>query len=263
MYSNCQLYVPDMKPPEGSILNPYLEINQGIVGYWPMWSGAGSQVFDLSGNGWTGTAVTSLVWTSGKFGSALDFSSNNRFKIEDDFSTNEWSIVIWAKPSNLTASQYLTDGNQKRTVILGIQNNYWNIFDYPTGNKHDTEIPATANEWQQICYTTDNVNTQGYKNGRLIIDVVGASSIPSNNYYYIGAADTGVVPFLGLMDHVLMYSRVLTVSEIAQLYREPFCGFRWTNIVQLASYYETAVGNPMLLQGQLLNSPLLQGRLIA
>jgi hypothetical protein len=36
------------------------------------------------------------------------------------------------------------------------------------------------------------------------------------------------------------YLRCLSASEIAQLYREPFCGFRWASIEQLAAYYAEA-----------------------
>ena len=40
----------------------------------------------------------------------------------------------------------------------------------------------------------------------------------------------------------MIFNRILSPGEITRLYREPFCGFRWMSIEQLAAYY-AVVGN--------------------
>ena len=215
-----------IKPVLGSQLELGHPLSGGLVGCWLFNEGTGNKVFDLSGNRNHGTGVTALVWGSGKFGPSLQFGgAGDRFKIDDGFSTAGWTIIFWAKPINITANQYVTDGNLKRSVLLGFQNNYWNIYNYPTGTDTDSQMLAIANVWQQVAYTTDNVTTQGYINGKLQIDVVGASPIPSDNYYYVGATDVGSSAYTGQIDNMLIYNRVSIASEIALLYREPFIMF--------------------------------------
>ena len=41
-------------------------------------------------------------------------------------------------------------------------------------------------------------------------------------------------------DYLSIYNRALSASEIALLNPEPFCGFRWTSIEQLAAYIAAA-----------------------
>jgi len=47
----------------------------------------------------------------------------------------------------------------------------------------------------------------------------------------------------GNIEYVYLFNRALSASEISLLYREPFCGYRWTNIIQLASYVAAAGGS--------------------
>jgi hypothetical protein len=57
--------------------------NLGLIGYWPMNEGVGTSAGDASGFGNTGTfgnaAGTNPVWTTGKFGTGVQFNGANNF----------------------------------------------------------------------------------------------------------------------------------------------------------------------------------------
>ena len=57
----------NQKPILGRGINWGDPLARGLVGYWLMNEGVGNKVYDLSGNGRTGT-ISGALWTAGKFG---------------------------------------------------------------------------------------------------------------------------------------------------------------------------------------------------
>ena len=245
MYSNLQPYVPDRKPPEGCILNPYLEINQGLVLDALFNEGSGNKVFDLSGNGNTG-AITGAIWVPGKYGSCLDFDGDGDYvQLPDinDSITTEGTVSIWLK----LASDPPTGNPQSGLIYLNNVTNLPTHYPYNNGSIYIAILRESDRftladggfnkaVWHHIAITSKPGanNWVMYRNGAQIGNATGDNTLTITNAQ-IGTSEDDY-DFNGLIDHVMIYNRALSASEIALLYREPFCGFRWTNIIQLASY---------------------------
>jgi len=83
-------------------------LDDGLMGYWPMDEGSGTNVSDQSGNGNDGTFRGSPGpgWVSGKVGGALDFAApkndDDMVVVPDDPSfdaftdNNAWSVSFWS-----------------------------------------------------------------------------------------------------------------------------------------------------------------------
>ncbi len=250
-----------------------------------MWEGGGPTVEDLSGNGNTGTRNgTGTIWTPGKFGSAQQFNASDDY-LDIAFSgagivagQTQVTIVFCVNPTNSGDNKRLFDENTGTVGFtrLGLEHDSTTIQMKWRDANADPEGAATTlstgtitnDVWQQIAGVYDSLNNSQkiYRNG---VEVASASNATvafgtSTSFgVRIGAGPNNANYFQGLLDHFLIYNRILSASEIALLSIEPFCGFRWTSIIELASYVAAVGGMPMLLKGQLMNSPLLQGRLIA
>ena len=57
----------------GTLLDPGAPINQGLVGWWPMWEGAGGKTLDISGKNNHGTLTNEPLWSGG----GLKFDATN------------------------------------------------------------------------------------------------------------------------------------------------------------------------------------------
>lgn len=247
MYSNLQPYVIDRKPPPGALRNPYLEINRGIVGDWLLNGGSGGQVFDLSGNRKTGT-ITGATWGAGKYGSAIEYSETAGHKIDcgKPIIVSRCSVVVGFT---------VTDHDVYHGLYVGLNGRGWSGRTYiQTNGKIGTQIyvstvqkivvsdaAISAGVHHQHVFTYDLVDLKCYVDG-LYSNKTNAPGTHDTSTYTlrIGEAWANGYPYEGLIDYLYIYNRDFTASEIAQLYREPFCGFRWTNIVQLASYVAVA-----------------------
>ena len=265
MYSNGGIYVPDRKPLMGAVLNPYLLINRGLVGYWPMWSGAGSKVYDLSGEGIEGSFVSTTHWESGKKGSVVDYDGNSDlinfgdcFTFGDGSSDKPFSIVSLIYPRDATNFGILT-----KAISLSAGDSEWYFeisdndklrvsmcdsrIDQRIGRVYNTALTSLENTWIHVGMSYDgsgsSVGLRIYKDGIRVDDINNIAG----SYVAMENTTTPVLSgsFLrdysggrwanGLIDHIYVYNRVLSASEFALLYREPFCGFRSMSIELWAS----------------------------
>jgi len=229
-----------MKPQLGSQLNCEHPLAAGLVAYWPMNEGGGQAIYDLSGNNNTGT-ITNAVWRPAKFGNGLYFDGTGDYaKIEPcpdslKFVGGKFTVVAWIYPQEDAFN--IICGNDQNTSSGG-----WAFAQYTTGSlllyiasafKQSTTNILTLNAWNQVVVTYDNSIKicRFYVNGVFINQ---PSAFAYNLGYTAGRPFAiGIDPrnyagqeYNGLIDNVMIYKRALTASEIAQLYREPFCIFR-------------------------------------
>lgn len=111
---------------------------------------------------------------SGVFGDALRFNSGTDL-LEGSFSglgVTQRTLKVWLRPDSVTDNRYLSTfnggGRQNLTaLLLGFQSGNFNVFDegYPTGSAPDTQIPASALQWQRLVYTWNGSILKGYING--------------------------------------------------------------------------------------------------
>jgi hypothetical protein len=253
LYSNGGIYIPGRKPPMGVFRNPYLKINRGIVGDWMMWEGAGPTVEDLSGNGNTGTLTGTVPsWTSGKHGSGILFPGTDEYiSTTGDIDLDYVTIIASVKSNSSTGSRFIVNKNFSDSVIpfslcITPHDSYGGMAYYQSGWKNTDDITDIRNtgRYHHVAGTYDGVRLNYYIDGVLdVSSLEGSGVLPKNNAVVdIGVYRNDNVYFDGIIEYVMIFNRALSASEIALLYRELFCGFRWDSIEQLAAYYEVAVG---------------------
>jgi len=238
-----QFFAPNQKPMLG------LQVNKGHqlgdpAGAWFFNEGSGNKVSDLSGNGHTGTFVNSTYWGAGRYGVATKYNQAN-----SDYISIGTDLFKYTGGFTITANVYLTSeaGGNFPCIIENTDNNgnngwmlVWNTaantfrFYCHNGVDWDYAESATVSLNTQYCVTgvhRPSGSIEIYVNG-----LVGSGDTTTLNYgttnCNIGVyAPSGTPSYWdGTIDNVMIHSRDLTASEIALLYREPFCMFEYDPI---------------------------------
>ena len=223
-----------------------------FVGFWPMLEGSGGQVFDLSGNGINGTFVNTPTWGIGNYGSIVDLSgggSDDYISMPSGFIQSEGTFIIRFKMDALTNGTVLCAQNDNSSLGLG--------FQYSTTKElrfiiDDTELYNAANviatnTWYDYAGTWGSFGRRIYENGIQINSdaVIKSSTIEAGYTFNIGIFDYSGGQIFDLDGQVAfchIYNRALTASEVALLYREPFCMFKDPAEIALLGGYEVAAG---------------------
>lgn len=227
-----------IKPPPGAQINRGHPLAQGLVGAFLFNEGGGLTVRNLAGQASNG-ALTATTWAQGPWGSDLVFNGTTFFvTIPSDPKINNLgplTIVFWGL-YNAPVTYFLdkSDGN--------VSNGDW-MIDIVTTNtmrfrkelgtsNHDSRcaIPTTGIWFQFACTWTGVIGTTAqtkmYVNGRsqaVTESVLGSGARVDNSLSLQIAKSKIDGTFLGgQMDHLLIYNRVLSPTEIAQLYGDPF-----------------------------------------
>jgi len=155
------------------------------VGYWDFEEKQGTITKDKSGNENSGTLTGSPVWTNGKFGSGLDFSTSSNTYVNIGSPTmldnlpakGGITIGAWIYPKNLTQiadiiNKYDSSGwefaqSQDRIQFFASFNNDGALNDLDVLSAPGT-LP-TANQWYYVAVTWDGTseadNVHLYVNG--------------------------------------------------------------------------------------------------
>lgn len=229
-------------------LMPGHSLATGLVGFWPMIGRLPDKVFDLSGNGSTGTVDSgSPIWQLNSMGSSLLFTNGDDGRINcgsnsaiDDLA--EVTLVVWLKTTSNTVNALVplckfTDASFGiRIDISAGKHSVRFSRDYVTtdafANSATTAFLFTDKLYQIVATIgidkvpriyVDGIeityNTQTTGDGALVSDAEKDLYI-GNNFYKSRDFD-------GLISLAAIYNRVLSATEIALLYRKPFCMFNW------------------------------------
>jgi len=225
-----------VKPTRGAVLNPSHPLARGVVAYWLFNEGAGGKVFDLSRYGNTGELFGGSQFTAGAFGSALEFDGTDdmvkatdppdvsgsftviAYTFCDDISSGNRCIIGTRSPS-----EYGIDIKYAGTQLLADvgDGSSWLGTNLKSGVN-----TVTAGAWYHSAFVADPDGWQYYINA--IAKGSGSwSGTPvfsdANHQVVIGSYRlAGSEYFIGRIDHIIVYNRALSASEIAWLYREPF-----------------------------------------
>jgi len=168
-------------------------------------------------------------WVPGPHGAALAFDGSDDYVgISRGFNDTNFFVICWVYPTSITTDQYVWGAtSDKRVVVLGYTDNYFNIYNagYPTGNADGTKILATVNQWQQVVYGSEGSRVYGYKNGTQLINVAANLNTSGITESFIGNnfIPTSTIKLRGLISSVSIYNRALSAEEIAYLYAFPWC----------------------------------------
>ena len=246
------------KPMHGLQINWAHPLSKGLVGCWLFNEGSGGQVFDLSGNGNTGTLQgTSPSWTSGKFGSAVllpgtneGIDCNQKMTVNG---TTGLTIAVWvyvrSSPSNYdTLIGQSTIGATAEEYVLFV---YANRFAYyvrasNSGQQMYASPAFSLNTWMHLAVTLEGTAMKAYYNGALYgTDTADALMGTPTIDFYIGTDSTESYPLDCIVDNAVLWGHTLSASEIALLYQKPFCMFERDDVVLMAVEAPTGVPVPV------------------
>jgi len=211
-------------------------LTAGLVGVWSfdgpdMINGT---VFDRSGQGnhlHFVNMATSTALTIGKVGQGLYFDTGvDYLEGEDvstfDFGTGDFSVSLWFKTAFAGAGARMIS---TRNVCMN--DTFWEInvgagkfipcIDEPGGNLACVAGVATVNdnEWHHGVFTRNDVNLISYIDGEVDDTATASMLIDLNNNAPLRIGDSVCNnDYVGYIDEVRIYDRVLSASEAKRLY---------------------------------------------
>jgi uncharacterized repeat protein (TIGR02543 family) len=206
-------------------------LSNGLIGHWKFdeIDSINFTTSDESGNNNTGAIGTSTRLTQGKFGQALAFDKNIRsqyMETAETFTAPQWSVSAWINPTQPIPNEapyyalytfFSVDPGQQ---LLGVKRD--GVYMY--GTKITSFDFRNKPGWHHVVVTYDGTNLSA------VIDGVTKNSIPYKNVMaknikrYVGlntSPANGNHTFIGSIDEVRLYNRVLTDSEVARLNTAP------------------------------------------
>jgi len=199
----------------------------GLIAYWKFDDRGGTTAADSSGNGRTGTLVNRPVRTAGKFGKALTFSSaaNNRVTIADITPMNgapQLTLAMWFQRTTSGAGINI----YKSTVSMeqiAIQAYASQIYLFPAGSLTGYgQFASNDTAWHHIVMIFDGTATGNTNRLKVYFDgvaqtlsyqgTVPATTASNTANFFIGEDTDGAI------DDVQIYNRMLTESEVQQIY---------------------------------------------
>lgn len=234
-------------------------IVKGFVGCWLMNEGSGEKTYDLSGNGYTGTFVNSPIWTAGNHGPAINFvaASTQHITTTPPVTTYPYTLLAWFKAVNTTANHslitlYQSGSNWSSLAAWGARAGDpvgASSRGTTTQYEPETTVGYTANKWHQaVGVYVSSTERHVYLDGGNKVTGTAASTPAAFTTNYIGQG--GAFNYMdGDIGVAMIWNRALTDSEVAQLYRDPFCMFRpsWNWTLYGAIVIPTGVGQVIFI----------------
>jgi hypothetical protein len=207
----------------------------GLVAAYGFDENTGTTVDDSSGDNNNGT-LTNATWTTGKYGSALNFTgaTNSYVTINDAASLDETTgltVEAWVNPSTLNSADYGWDAAVAKENRSSSANDVSYALYAANGTgtapalhlnikgKGDEGVQGMSvlplNTWTFLAGTYDGATMKLYVNGTLVASRTMAGSIvTSTNPLRIGGDWSGEM-FTGVIDNVRIYNQALSASEIS------------------------------------------------
>jgi hypothetical protein len=223
--------------PSGAINNAATDASldlHRLRGHWRLDEIGGTAIADSSGNGANGTADTAVTPAVGQIAGAIAFGpGEDEIVITDNSFDNlsPLSVCAWFNTSDINyagAQEIVTKSNN------GV-NDPWQFYIYSGGqlvfynNEQDEFISASGlvqeNTWHHGCAVWDGTATAGstqlYLDGSPVASSRtdhGAGTLSDASFNVsIGASNNGAWDFVGLIDDVRIYNRLLTPSQVAAI----------------------------------------------
>lgn len=269
-HSNSGLLLPGQVR---STPTPYFAVPDGLVGYWGFDPDcvSGTTIFDLSGNGNTGTVfgAFSKQLRTGQIGTAFDFDGATDVAIPNSNSLNisgAITIACWCNPTTLpdgSSFAFLVSkadtGSNYKMLIDGPDNGGTIRYEFLISQSGSnficvdaTTTPVTG-QWVFLVGTYDLAHMCFYTNGQLKTSQAqtGAIDTFANNLYIGQNAGSFPAYFNGAIDDVRIYNRALDANEIMLLYQAGLAGQRHSSLVipedaEAQTLFLPSTGSPVL-----------------
>lgn len=208
------------------------DLTEGLVAYWDFNGNSGDSAKDVSGNGHNGTLIGGTERTKdGKYGGALEFNGTDSevdVPYHEDLNPEVFTITAWANvASNGTGHRAVVssraDFPQRGYIFYCEPGNTWEFW-IGAGANHWKPVRGPAvnlDEWEHLAGTYADGNHKFYVNGEFIGEENFDIDVNPNEEFLIGAGANETANhnyrFLGLIDEVRLYNRVLNEDEIAKV----------------------------------------------
>lgn len=222
---------------DGSILKgsngALLLTPSGLVGIWSLDTLA---ALDTSGNANNGTAVGSPTIVAGQVGNAFNLTGANYIHIPNsalyDFRSGGYSYAFWIKGT--AASQpgfqgFLSKGEASNDFALSRDSSTTALvlfhgatgLDFPFG----THTALLNGSFNHCAVTYDGTTATLYINGSSAGAItIGPPTYTNTFTLYLGAARTGAVSLVGILDDFKLWNRNLSSSEVLYDYNAGVAG---------------------------------------
>ncbi len=196
------------------------------VAYWNMDEHTGSSTYDQSGNGYTGSFVSSPTWVYGKIGSALNFNGGTQ-QVTTTYATamGDFTVCAWFKytggPSG-TGYGRIADKTYDNGWWLGRNNqvaNQWGGGVKETTGQFGIFVTLPDGQWNHICSIRSGTTHYIVGNGGAVINSnTVTSGATSTAIIRIGNDGNGASGFTGVIDEVKVYDYARSMAQIAYDY---------------------------------------------
>jgi len=202
----------------------------GLMGYWKMDEGSGTQLRDSSGFGNNASTLGSPAWTPVANGFALTLNGSTHAVVSDQVNLNATTaltLAAWVKPNVLATQDLISratfgsvDGYALSLLSSGKASVHFNQASSGDIYRLDssTSYPVTGNTWMHVAATYDGSTMRLYINGVEEDWTPGPAAIAASALNVgIAGQSNGSRRYRGDMDDVRIYSRALTPAEVAAL----------------------------------------------
>ncbi|HLY11671.1 MAG TPA: LamG domain-containing protein [Planctomycetota bacterium] len=217
----------DLAGPRGREVAP-----EGLVGWWKLDEGAGSQAEDASGHQSPGRLMGGADWGAGHLGKALHLDGRDgHLSVPDSASlrlTGDLTIAFWFRKDQVPNDWARLVGkgdlnNRNYGVFLGASFHQDHLLfqQWDASKKAVTEVNGKFHtelgKWYHVAAVAKGEDASLYIDGKLDMTLkrkgVPATSADPLILGYPGS----MRPFAGMLDDVRIYERALTESEIQAL----------------------------------------------
>ncbi len=208
-------------------------INNGLVLHWKLDENSGTTATDSSGNNNNGNVLGNPAWEDGRSGRALRFDGDlSRYIIKNPFNgfpASQITAVFWMKSNDAatagTPVSYASSAIDNDFLIF----NYQNFGIYVKGNNVNTGVQPNDGNWHQIAATWKSTGGEAkmYKDGKQSFSgsvssglsiTNGGSLVIAHDQDSVGDSFQSNQAFIGTIDDIRIYNRVLSQQEIKFLY---------------------------------------------
>ena len=227
-----------IKPMLGTPFDISHPLSRGLVGRWLLNEGSGSKVYDVSGNGNHGTIMDSS-WIPGLHGSALSMLSPVSGSYIDCGSkasvlpSGQFTFTAWCRNVNDSGDWCLFSLAQGTLPYFALNKTGGQPLLYVEGGTYRYWDATAGNimgdyKWHHVVliYTGNITTCQLYIDGKLMTPGAtgGTTAINAKTGLWVGRT-TGNFYYCNL-DEFSLYNRILSASEVQQLYIDPFQMFK-------------------------------------